>query len=209
MNMYFIDMSLQSPSLCHFYFDLIQSSVWWSEHLKSWLTAGNDGKLRIWKFSNYDQKEIKENINSQIHQNSKRVLEGHHNLITGVVEMEEPRCLVTCSQDGKLILWDVDSLQPITEVRTWDSQVRSLKGIDYSSHFNHYLITFGFETQVRIWCPKMSLSRPYIKSLDGHCGSAIIAKFINPTRYCVTVDERYNIRIWDLLYYSVAQLISG
>lgn len=123
--------------------------------------------------------------------------------------MEEPRCLVTCSQDGKLILWDTDSLQQITEVRTWETQVRSLKGIDYSNHFNHYLITYGFETQVRIWCPKMSLSRPFIKSLEGHSGSAVHAKFINPTRYCVTVDERFNIRIWDLLYYSVTQLISG
>lgn len=74
MNLYFIDMSLQSPAVCHFYFDLIQSNVWYSEQLKSWLTAGNDGKLRIWKFTSYDQKEIKDNINSQIHQNSKQVL---------------------------------------------------------------------------------------------------------------------------------------
>lgn len=55
MSFYFVDAGSQKPVLCSFYYDLLQSQVWYSELLGCWMTTGSDGKIRLWKFQRYSQ----------------------------------------------------------------------------------------------------------------------------------------------------------
>ena len=79
----------------------------------------------------------------------------------------------------------------------------------YSYEYGGNLLSFGFETHINVWCPEASLTRSYIGKLDGHSCAVVCCKFIPGAPNCVSVDEKSNIRIWDIRTMSTIQMISA
>lgn len=83
----------------------------------------------------------------------KRILTGHNDVVTSVVELKSPKCLASCGQDGRILLWDTDSMLVVSEFRHNEDHPRYLRGLDYNPNFQHLLLSYGFEQQVKLWCP--------------------------------------------------------
>jgi len=60
-----------------------------------------------------------------------------------------------------------------------------------------------------VWCPEVSLTRSYIGKLEGHASTIVCCKFIAGAPNAVSVDDKANIRIWDIRTLSTIQLITS
>lgn len=96
----------------------------------------------------------------------------HLKTITKIEELLSPRLIASSSLDGKIKLWDLtDASNPpilVTELRDPNSCARGVLGLTYSCHYGSNLLSFGFEVHINIWCPEVSITRPFIGKLEGH-----------------------------------------
>lgn len=76
--------------------------------------------------------------------------------------------------------------------------MRGIRGLTYSSYYGSNLLSFGFDTYINVWCPEVSITRAFIGKLEGHSSLVVQCKFIPLTPNVITVDDKCNIRIWDI-----------
>jgi WD40 repeat protein len=111
--------------------------------------------------------------------------------------------------DGSIKLWDINESRPITELKDPQKTSKGIRGMTYSYEYGGNLLSFGFENYINVWCPEISLTRSYIGKLEGHNNIIVACKFIKNSPNCVSIDDKSNIRIWDIRILSPIQVISA
>ena len=71
-------------------------------------------------------------------------------------------------------------------------------GLSYSSLYGSNLLSYGFETYINIWCPEVSITRPFIGKLEGHSHLVCICRFMDKSPNVISIDDKCNIRVWDI-----------
>ena len=179
--------------------DVLPTGIWYLENHKVWIIAGADNGLRSYVYGNNDRTQS---------QYDKAVLLSHTKKITEVTEITIPKLVASSSLDGTIKLWDLADKTLVTELKD-SNTARGIRGITYSFDYGGNLLSFGFESYINIWCPEVSLTRSYVGKLEGHSHTIVCCKFIPTSPNCVSVDEKGNIRIWDIRNLSTIQLISS
>lgn len=179
--------------------DVLPTGIWYLENHKIWIVAGADNGLRSYAYGSNDR------VPSPF---DKAVLLSHTKKVTEVTEISIPKLVASSSLDGTIKLWDLADRVLVTELKD-SSTARGIRGITYSFDYGGNLLSYGFECFINIWCPEVSLTRSYVGKLEGHSHTIVCCKFISNSPNCVSVDEKGNIRIWDIRSLTTIQLISA
>ena len=78
---------------------------------------------------------------------------------------------------SRIVLWDLEDKRAMTEIKDKISN-RGVRGMTYEYEYGGYLISFGFENYLNVWCPEVSLTRSFVGKLEGHSAIVVAAKFI-------------------------------
>ena len=202
-----------------------QIAVWYFERHKAWVSAGTDHLLRRWDIRTgnelmvYDappereEKSIKpasqksrgftERDKSEVRRKNR----GHNETIMDAVEIQFPMCVATAGLDGLILIWD---LSQKNYTRRLDGQHSlGIRSLDYSPDHGGNLLSVGYEKHVNIWSPGISLSdQCFTGSLEGHNCPVVSCKFFVGRPVCVSVDEKGNVRLWDIRYHQCFQIIT-
>ena len=154
-----------------------------------WITAGADYNIRGWKIDFTD----KDSPGVELF-----CLFAHMKQITDLVEMSSPRMLASSSLDGKIKLWDLTDFNLVTELKSPGTVQRGVRGLTYNYEYGSNLLSYGFELHINVWCPEVSITRAFIGKLEGHSALVVMCIFIANSPNCISVDDRANIRIWDI-----------
>lgn len=112
-----------------------------------------------------------------------------------VCELHSPLSLATASFDRTIRIYNLQDKTALGVLKEHKTGVRSL---NYTPFHGGNILSVGHEIYVNVWSPEGSIVRSHIGKLEGHNAPVVAAKFINVTPYCVSVDEKMNIRIWDI-----------
>lgn len=55
-----------------------------------------------------------------------------------------------------------------------------------------------FSSEISVWLPSSSLSKPYLGKLKGHIGIIEEAKFLHSTPLAISIDNKHSVRVWDV-----------
>ena len=97
----------------------------------------------------------------------------------------------------------------MTELKCPSSNQRGIRGLAYNYEYGSNLLSYGFDMHINVWCPEVSITRAFIGKLEGHSSLIVMCKFIPSSPNCISVDDRTNIRIWDIRTMSTVQVISS
>ncbi|EGR28930.1 hypothetical protein IMG5_166500 [Ichthyophthirius multifiliis] len=201
---YFWENNLSMRCIKIFKHDVLQTGIFYLPIHKMWITAGADYNIRTWKFNQFQDQE-------KIHHD--KLMIAHLKTITKIEELMSPRLIASSSLDGKIKLWDLtDPSNPpilITELRDPNSSIRGVLGLTYSCHYGSNLLSYGFDYHINIWCPEVSITRPFIGKLEGHSSLVQICKFMDFSPNVISVDDKCNVRIWDIRGMNTIQVINS
>ena len=76
-----------------------------------------------------------------------------------------------------IVLWDLEDRRAVTEIKDKIAS-RGVRGMTYEYDYGGYLISYGFENYLNVWCPEVSLTRSFVGKLEGHSAIIVAAKFI-------------------------------
>lgn len=168
-----------------------------------WITSGADNMIRYWDTK---EEKIPENvIKCPLNQN-------HTKTITEIIEITVPKMIASCSLDGKIKLWDLSESMFISDLKDpspHSKHYRGIRGATYSYEFGGNLLTFGFENYINVWCPEISKTRSFIGKLEGHSSIIVSCKFIPGSPNVISIDDKTNIRIWDIRTLSTIQILAS
>jgi FOG: WD40 repeat len=182
--------------------DVLQTGVWYLPNHKIWVTAGSDHSLYTHVIG-YAMDRKDNHFDGM-------VLSSHKKKVTEVTEISLPKYVASCSLDGTIKLWDLsDKIKTLVMELKDNSTIRGIRGITYSFDYGGNLLSYGFETHINVWCPEVSKTKSYIGKLEGHSNTIVACKFIPSSPNCVSVDDKGNIRIWDIRTLSTIQLIAS
>ena len=125
--------------------------------------------------------------------------------------MESPKLVASSSLDEKIRLWDFSIREsPVltTELKDPCPNSHGVRGITYSSNYGSNLLSYGFANHISIWSPEVSITRAFIGRLEGHNNLIVLCKFIANSPELISVDDKCNIRIWDIRSMSTIQALS-
>jgi WD domain, G-beta repeat len=167
--------------------------------------ASDDEEDDSLEYSNRRQKQKKEEKEDEEEINKRQA--PHEKKITEVCELNIPRRIATCSLDGSIKLWDISTKTCVVELKDI-STARGIRGMSYSHEYGGNLVSYGYETHINVWCPEVSPSQAFIGRLSGHAYTIVCCKFIPAAPNCVSVDDKGNVRIWDIRTLAAIQVIS-
>lgn len=121
--------------------------------------------------------------------------EDHKKDIMDVCEIHSPLAIATASFDKTIRIFNLQEKVAIGVLKEHKKGVRSL---NYSPYHGGNILSVGHENYINVWSPEGSINRSHIGKLEGHNAPVVSAKFINQTPFCVSVDEKLNVRIWDI-----------
>lgn len=171
--------------------DLNHLILWYFEHSRAWISACDDFSIRQWDIINGCELMI---------------YRGHSQTIMDAVEIKNPLCIATASMDGKILLWDLNEQKMIGKLKgKHKSGVRSL---DYSPDYGGNILSVGYERDIQVWSPEVSISKCYAGKLEGHNCPVVSCKFFKGRPVCVSVDEKGNVRLWDVRQFLCLQIIT-
>ncbi len=122
------------------------------------------------------------------------------------VELKTPNAVVTCSLDHSIKAWDLFTGTKLGSFSPKHST--GVRCLDYTSAFTGYIISVGHENVIKVWSPEVSINRAYAGCLEGHSSAVISAKFMEGSPCVMSVDEKLNIRIWDIRNMTCMQVIA-
>ena len=175
------------------------------EQHSTWLTAGADNNLRTWKWSTHDDKYEEKSFHTPLNQE-------HIKQITEIVEINVPKMIASCSLDGHIKLWEIAEMTFLSDLKDpspHSKHSRGIRGATYSYEFGGNLLTYGFENYINVWCPEISKTRSFIGKLEGHSSIIVACKFIPYSPNVITIDDKTNIRIWDIRTLSTIQVLAS
>lgn len=85
--------------------------------------------------------------------------------------------------------------------------ITGVRSISYTSEHGGFLISTGYHSYINVWSPDASLSKSFVGRLEGHSGIVIVAKVFPNSPICISVDDKSNIKIWDLRNLTAIQTI--
>ena len=89
----------------------------------------------------------------------------HTKKITQVIDIKNPRLIISCSLDKHIYLWDgqIDEQNNLMSIMEDPGQkkLRGVRSITYSYEFGGNVLTCGFETHIKVWQPEISITRPF------------------------------------------------
>lgn len=183
------DSTNMRPSISHQtnYLSLI---LWYFELHSIWASACEDFMLRIWNMKSGEEIFC---------------FKGHDEAILDAVEIKHPRSLATASLDGNIIIWDVNEKKTLGFLN--GRHVRGVRSVDYCSDYGGNIVSVGYERDIHLWSPEVTLSKCYAGKLEGHNCPVVACKFFRGRPVCISVDEKGNTRVWDIRYRSCLQII--
>ncbi|KRW99211.1 WD40-repeat-containing domain [Pseudocohnilembus persalinus] len=203
-QVFFWETSLSTKILKQFKLDVLLTGIWYLPIHNIWITAGGDYNIRTYNFSLEDNKK---KIQHQL------LLIAHMKQITDICELQSPKLIASSSLDGKIKLWDINDLSnPVNKTELKDNSnenKRGILGMSYSSNYGSNLLTYGFENHINVWCPQVSITRAFIGKLEGHSTLVVNCKFIPQSPNVISVDDKANIRIWDIRTMNTIQVITS
>lgn len=177
--------------------------IWYIKESNEWILATDDHFVEIWILDFHSKETFY----------LKREFKAHKDNITSCICVSNSRLLATASLDGMIKLWDLEEYELITELR--DVSVFELEGskksgvrhLSYTTESGGNLLSVGFQSYINVWSPDTSLSKSFVGRLEGHSGIVVDCKTVGNTPYCVSVDDKFNIRVWDLRSFLTIQMI--
>ena len=86
---------------------------------------------------------------------------------------------------------------------------KGVKRLSYSAEFGGHLISIGFEVYANVWGPESLISEILLGKLKGHTKPIIDVSFMGTSPFAVTLDEKNNLRLWDIRTLQCLQLLKG
>ncbi|OMJ82114.1 hypothetical protein SteCoe_17280 [Stentor coeruleus] len=166
--------------------------IWYIEEQKTWISACDDHNLRQWDM------RTGELLFCFI---------GHEKTILDVVEILNPLSIASASLDGCIYVWDLEDQMCIGSLSGKHS--RGVRSIDYSSEYGGNIVSVGYDKDIHVWSPEVTLSKCYTGKLEGHNCPVVSCKFFKGRPICISVDEKGNVRLWDIRQFSCLQIISN
>ncbi len=130
----------------------------------------------------------------------------HNAQIMDLVEIASPISIATCSLDHKIKLWDLSTGAKLGTLEP--PHLTGVRCLDYIPDFSGSIVSVGHENTIKVWSPEVSIHRAYVGSLEGHNAAVMCAKFIKYSPYLVSIDEKLNIRVWDIRTLTSVQVIT-
>jgi WD40 repeat protein len=135
----------------------IMLKIWYLRQAGLWATAGADHKLYTWNVHN--------NPLSDEYQVG-RGLSLHYDQITDCVEINDPKCICTCSMDRSIVMYDLQQGYVIRAIRlAHDNAIRKLT---YVKDYGGYLISASYDMQAKVWQPANIYGEALFGRLKGH-----------------------------------------
>ena len=131
--------------------------------------------------------------------------EAHKGYIMDIVEVTSRGAAATCSFDCRIRIWDLLTGTKIGSLKPYHQT--GIKGLDYTPDFGSLIISIACENEIKVWSPEVSINNAYIGSLEGHTSTLAAAKFIKNSPNLISIDERDNIKIWDVRKLTCVQSI--
>lgn len=115
--------------------------------------------------------------------------------------------------DGYIRLWTHEDLKLKTELEDLDAKkaaakspepsagtrnIAGIRSLSYTPENGGYLLSAGYTPYINVWSPDTSLSKAFVGRLEGHAGVVLAARIFQKSTLAVSVDDRFNIRTWDL-----------
>ena len=166
-------------------------ALWYFEEQKAWISACDDHHLRHWNMK----------TGEEIH-----CFKGHDQIILDVVEILNPLSIASGSLDGNILLWDLSDQKNIGSLSGKHS--RGVRSIDYTSEYGGNIVSVGYERDIHVWSPEVTLSKCYTGKLEGHNCPVVSCKFFKGRPICISVDEKGNVRVWDIRQFLCLQIIT-
>lgn len=82
-------------------------------------------------------------------------------------------------------------------------KLKGVKGIDtLNVGIQSYFCSWTFTTEIMLWLPSASVSKPYVGKLHGHSGIVESCEFIKP-QHCpkellISIDTKKAMKIWNV-----------
>jgi WD40 repeat protein len=156
---FLIDTESATAPLKTFKCDSIQSGIWYLPIHNRWITAGGaDHTLRLW---------IMDEDGIRTYKKGNEIIKmiKHTKKVTSVIDIKNPRLIVSCGLDGNICLWDGESTSKENLIAIMEDpgskMKRGVRSMTYSYEFGGNVLTCGFETHIKVWQPEVSTTRPF------------------------------------------------
>jgi WD40 repeat protein len=90
------------------------------------------------------------------------------------------------------------SLVDKEEIAVLTEHQKGVRSITYNPNFGGFIVSAGFERDLYVWSPELATRKSLIGKLEGHTEIVAVVRFLNNKPYCVSIDEKFNIRFWDV-----------
>lgn len=171
--------------------EYIHLGLWYFEEQKVWISACDDNNLRQWNMRTGEEIFC---------------FKGHDEKILDAVEILNPLSIASASLDGNILLWDLNEQKNIGSLS--GKHTSGVRSIDYSSEYGGNIVSVGYERDIHVWSPEVTLSKCYTGKLEGHNCPVVACKFFKGRPICISVDEKGNVRVWDIRQFSCLQIIT-
>jgi WD40 repeat protein len=84
-----------------------------------------------------------------------------------------------------------------------------VRKLTYSACHGGNFVSIGHENYMNVWSIEASIQRAFQGKLEGHTSSVIAAEFTNLSPYLASLDEKMNLRFWDVRNLKCLQLIQN
>ena len=134
-----------------------------------WCLESSNFQLQLFKSPKYS------NIEEKI------VFKPHEHPLTAIEEISNPSALATGSLDGSVRLWNIHNRRLVSELRADRECPSEHKGVRGIASFNRgkvsIICSWTFSTNIYVWLPSLSLSKPFLGELHGHTGLIDACRF--------------------------------
>jgi len=186
----------------------VQYGIWYLEKHKIWITTGAGSEL-----PNTKKKDVKghfindwnyrpQNWNISLYSSFR----AHKDHIMDVTEITSKAAIATCSLDHKIKLWDLSTGHKLGSLKP--HHITGVRTLNYTPDFGSLLISTAHENAMKVWLPEVSIQKAYAGTLEGHNTLIVSARFIKNSPYLVSVDDRINLRVWDVRSLLCIQSVS-
>ena len=130
----------------------------------------------------------------------------HEGDVTACVECDFPKpCIITCGLDKRIVMYSLINGQIIRKLpKQHKSSVRYL--LVYKDYGN-LLLSSGYEKDVMVWSIENIVTDPLYGRLVGHLEPVTGMVQLPKQPFCVTIDTKTNIKLWNVKTLSCLQTL--
>lgn len=120
-----------------------------------------------------------------------RKLEGHTDVIAGVIFLDDDKCILTSSNDCSIRLWDIDSER---EIRKFTGHTDVIECMDITAD-EKIFASCSEDKTIRIWDIE---SGNLLETLEGHENCVVDISFSPDDRFIASCSWDGTVRIWNV-----------